>query len=62
MPDARAVIDPAFAIGRVDDRLFGSFLEHMGRAIYGGIYEPGTKRPTLKAGATMSWISFESSG
>ena len=41
MPDARAVIDPAFAIGRVDDRLFGSFLEHMGRAIYGGIYEPG---------------------
>lgn len=24
----------------VDNRLFGSFLEHMGRAIYGGIYEP----------------------
>ena len=25
----------------MDDRLFGSFLEHLGRAIYGGIYEPG---------------------
>lgn len=25
----------------VDDRLFGSFIEHLGRAIYGGIYEPG---------------------
>lgn len=25
---------------KVDNRLFGSFLEHMGRAIYGGIYEP----------------------
>ncbi|HEX7471963.1 MAG TPA: alpha-N-arabinofuranosidase [Candidatus Limnocylindrales bacterium] len=41
MPDARAVIDPTLTIGEVDDRLFGSFVEHMGRAIYGGIYEPG---------------------
>ena len=41
MPDAQAIIDPAFTIGEVDHRLFGSFLEHMGRAIYGGIYEPG---------------------
>ncbi len=41
MPDARTVIDPALTLGRVDDRLFGSFVEHMGRAIYGGIYEPG---------------------
>ena len=28
-------------IGPVDPRLYGSFLEHLGRAIYGGIYEPG---------------------
>jgi alpha-N-arabinofuranosidase len=35
------VIDPALVVGRVDDRLFGSFVEHMGRAVYGGIYEPG---------------------
>ncbi len=41
MTDARAVIDPALTVGRVDERLFGSFVEHMGRAIYGGIYEPG---------------------
>ncbi len=41
MPHARMVIDPAFTIGDVRRRLFGSFLEHMGRAIYGGIYEPG---------------------
>ena len=26
---------------RIDRRLFGSFLEHLGRAVYGGIYEPG---------------------
>jgi alpha-N-arabinofuranosidase len=41
LPDARAVVDPAVVVGQVDDRLFGSFVEHMGRAVYGGIYEPG---------------------
>lgn len=30
-----------FKIGAVDERLFGSFIEHLGRAVYGGIYEPG---------------------
>ncbi len=28
-------------ISPIDDRLFGSFIEHMGRAVYTGIYEPG---------------------
>ena len=28
----------------MDDRLYGSFVEHLGRAIYGGIYEPGHPR------------------
>jgi alpha-N-arabinofuranosidase len=44
---ARLVIDPAFAIADVDERLFGSFVEHMGRCVYGGIYEPG--HPTAGA-------------
>ncbi len=30
-----------FKIGEIDARLYGSFLEHMGRVIYSGIYEPG---------------------
>jgi alpha-L-arabinofuranosidase len=38
---ATLVIDPAFAVADVDERLFGSFVEHMGRCVYGGIYEPG---------------------
>jgi alpha-N-arabinofuranosidase len=41
LTDARAVIDAAAQVGVIDPRLFGSFVEHMGRAIYGGIYEPG---------------------
>ncbi|MFB6723373.1 alpha-N-arabinofuranosidase [Kribbella sp. NPDC056345] len=37
----RLVVDPAFVVGAVDRRLFGSFVEHMGRCVYTGIYEPG---------------------
>jgi alpha-L-arabinofuranosidase len=43
----RMAVDPAFAVGDVDERVFGSFVEHMGRAIYGGIYEPD--HPTADA-------------
>jgi alpha-N-arabinofuranosidase len=35
-----ATIDPAFVIAPVPPRLFGSFVEHMGRCVYGGIYDP----------------------
>ena len=41
MKKARVILDRDFAIGRVDPRLYGSFIEHLGRAVYGGIYEPG---------------------
>ncbi len=30
-----------FVIAPVDRRLFGTFVEHLGRCVYGGIYEPG---------------------
>jgi alpha-L-arabinofuranosidase len=38
--DASVVIDPESHRGEVDRRLFGSFVEHMGRCVYTGIYEP----------------------
>jgi alpha-N-arabinofuranosidase len=37
---ADVVLHPGFAIGRIDPRLFGSFVEHVGRGVYGGIYDP----------------------
>jgi len=37
---AKMIVDKDFIIGKVDDRLYGSFIEHLGRAVYGGIYEP----------------------
>ena len=40
---ARVYVDSRRAIGPLDRNLFGSFLEHLGRAIYEGIYDPGSK-------------------
>ncbi|RKS79943.1 alpha-N-arabinofuranosidase [Motilibacter peucedani] len=40
MIPCRVTVDPAFAVGEVPRRLFGSFVEHMGRCVYGGIYDP----------------------
>ncbi|MDL5485486.1 alpha-N-arabinofuranosidase [Microbacterium wangruii] len=40
MSNARLTIDPRLAIGPVHRRLFGSFVEHLGRCVYDGIYEP----------------------
>jgi alpha-N-arabinofuranosidase len=41
MTKAQVIIDRDFAIGDTDPRLFGAFVEHLGRCVYGGIYEPG---------------------
>ncbi|MEV8351019.1 alpha-N-arabinofuranosidase [Streptomyces niveus] len=38
---AHFTLDPAFSVGEVDARLFGSFVEHLGRCVYTGVYEPG---------------------
>lgn len=41
MKKANMIIDKAFQISKVDKRIYGSFIEHLGRAVYGGIYQPG---------------------
>ncbi len=38
--EANITIEKAYSIGEVDKRVFGSFVEHIGRGIYSGIYEP----------------------
>jgi len=38
---AHATVRPDAVIGDIDRRLFGSFVEHLGRCVYDGIYEPG---------------------
>ncbi len=34
-------IDPNNQISRIDERIYGSFIEQLGRAVYNGIYQPG---------------------
>jgi alpha-N-arabinofuranosidase len=41
-PQARIKIDIDRTIGEIDPLLFGNFAEHLGRMIYGGIYEEGS--------------------
>ena len=37
---AKLTIDRHFIVADTDKRIFGSFLEHLGRAVYEGIYQP----------------------
>lgn len=37
---AKMVIDKDFKISKIDNRIYGSFIEHLGRAVYEGIYQP----------------------
>lgn len=37
---AKISIDKNNIISEIDNRIYGSFIEHLGRAVYGGIYEP----------------------
>src|SRR5215468_7686991 len=41
MKSATVSLHPAFVVAPVQRRIFGSFVEHMGRCVYGGIFEPG---------------------
>jgi len=39
---ARVIVDRERTLAKLDPRVFGSFLEHLGRAVYEGVYEPGS--------------------
>ena len=41
MSHSRYHLHSSFVIGEIDPRIYGSFVEHMGRCVYTGIYEPG---------------------
>jgi alpha-L-arabinofuranosidase len=42
MPDALVRVDLDRTVGRVDRRVFGGFVEHLGRCVHGGLFEPGS--------------------
>src|SRR5207245_1172420 len=40
---SRIVVDSSRRVAQLQRNVFGSFIEHLGRAVYGGIYEAGSK-------------------
>ena len=38
---AKLILDRDYVISPIDKRIYGSFVEHLGRCVYTGIYEPG---------------------
>ena len=43
MKHTKLYIDRHMIVSKVDKRIYGSFIEHLGRAVYEGIYQPGQK-------------------
>lgn len=42
METTHVILDPAYHIAAVDPRIFGGFLEQMGRAVYEGVFDPSS--------------------
>ena len=40
----KIIVNKEYRIGAIERDLWGSFIEHMGRSVYGGIYDPGNPR------------------
>ena len=45
---AKITVNKNFTIDKIDKRIYGSFIEHLGRAVYGGIYEPTNSKSDEK--------------
>ena len=63
-------LDTNFQIDSVDPRIFGGFLEHMGRAVYEGVYQPdsahadanGFRTDVLTAMQPIAWTNMRYPG
>ena len=54
----RIAVDPARPVGDLDRNVFGGFIEHLGRCIYGGIFDEGSPlsaEPTVTP--SRCWVS-----
>ena len=55
MNKAQIIVDADFSISQLDRRLFGSFVEHLGRCVYTGIFEPSHPPRTSTDFDRMYW-------
>ena len=40
MNEGKIIVNKVYRKGKIDKRIYGSFVEHMGRVVYSGVYEP----------------------
>ena len=52
---ARIKIDTERVIGEIDPKIYGNFIEHLGRCIDGGIFERSRRFPTRTDSARTCW-------
>jgi alpha-N-arabinofuranosidase len=70
MKETKILLHKDYQIGTVDPRIFGGFLEHMGRAVYEGVYDPkslhadsdGFRRDVLDAMRPMGYTAMRYPG
>lgn len=66
MKKAQIIVDKYFLTGKTDKRIYGSFIEHLGRAVYEGIYQEGSplsdeqgfRKDTLELVRSFRYRSF----
>ena len=56
MKQSKLILDKDYIISPIDRRLYGSFIEHLGRAVYTGIYEPAIRWRMSRVSAATCWI------
>jgi alpha-N-arabinofuranosidase len=62
MMKTKVVFHKDYQIGPVDARLFGGFLEHMGRAVYEGVYDPKSRHADSDGFRTDVLAAMQSMG
>lgn len=55
MKKAQVIIDKEFIVSEIDRRVYGSFIEHLGRAVYEGIYQPESPLRMNRGSARTRW-------
>lgn len=55
MKKAQIIVDKYFLTGKTDKRIYGSFIEHLGRAVYEGIYQEAVPFLMSRASGRILW-------
>ena len=55
MKKAQVIIDKEYIVSEIDKRIYGSFIEHLGRAVYGGFTSRRVRLRMSRDSARIRW-------